>query len=561
MTRMLRSRPCPLVRFTNMKRLLLIPLLFSLLTAREWVKFSGNVELSGEQSFVSGDTLPVPYGETHLSLNPTLTFFGVVPIGLELLIGTQENNLRQAFDKYRIYLHPRELVRQMLNAPGWALAIHGIELGYCSPTYSWLTLTGTPLLGGAVELNPGPLYLAASAGRSQRAVEGSDTTAAAYQRMLYAGRFGFGKKDGTHFFLTGLKARDDPNSIQRNYVVRDTGILQDTLETVAPKENYLLGVEFNLSLFKGAFNLTSEIDGSELTRDLRGAPLSFGSPVPAWVESLVHPRYTSAYDFAYVVKPSFNILDTRLYGGIKMIGPGYQTLGASSLRNDAFGYNAGIERSFANRSITVSATYSREHDNLIGAKADTTTFTAYAANIGLNFPRLPYLHVNYSPTMQRAGDANNRTSIVSVSTGYDFQTGELSHSPGLGLNVQTYRTTDSGGNYTSFSLDPSYSLGFPTPLSLSFGAGYNQTVRSDSTDQSVYLTATPSYTLFSSWTHSLTLGGTFESRDNRFDIRYNSSFPVWKIATGNVSAQDVIYSATDRHFSEVRLSASVSRSW
>jgi hypothetical protein len=313
-----------------MKRLLLIPLLLGLLDAREWVKFSGNVELSAEQSFVSGDTSPAPYGEAHLSLNPTLTFFGVVPLGLELLVGTQEKNLRQEFDKYRIYLHPRELVQQMLNAPGRALAIHDVELGYCNPNYSPLTLSGTPVLGGAVEVNPGPVYFAASVGRSQRAVEGTDSTDAAYQRMLYAARFGLGKKDGTHFYLTGLKARDDPNSIRRNYAVRDTGILQDSLETVTPKENYLLGAEFNLSLFRNAFNLTSEIDGSELNQDSRSAPLSLGSRVPVWVESLVHPRYTSVYDFAYVAKPSLNVLDTRLYGGIKMIGPGYQSLGAPS---------------------------------------------------------------------------------------------------------------------------------------------------------------------------------------------------------------------------------------
>jgi hypothetical protein len=171
------------------------------------------------------------------------------------------------------------------------------------------------------------------------------------------------------------------------------------------------------------------------------------------------------------------------------------------------------------------------------------------------------LQVNYSPTIQQAGSANDRTDIISVSTGYDFQTGKLSHSTGLGLDIQNYRTTDSGGNYSSFSIEPGYSLDFAIPLTLAFSAGYERTVRTDSTDHSVDLTATPSYTLFGSWTHSLTLGGTFESHDHRFDVRYNSSFPVWKIASGNVSAEDVVYSATDQHYNEVRLSASVARSW
>ena len=545
-----------------MKRLLLLPLLFSLLSAREWIRFTGNVEVSAEQSFVSGDSIPQPFGDARLNLNPTLTLFGVVPIGLELQIGTQENNLRQAFDKYRIYLHPRELLQQMLNAPGLVLAIHGIELGYCNPSFSPLTLSGVPVLGGAIELNPGPVYLAATVGRAQRAVEGTDTTQAAYRRMLYGGRFGFGKKAGTHFFLTGLKSADDPNSIIRNYAVRDTGVLQDTLETVTPKENYLLGAEFNLSLFKDHFSLLAEVNGTELTRDARAPGISL-APAPAWIESLLHPRYTSNFDYAYSLKPGLNIFDTRLYGDIKMIGPGYQTLGAPSLSNDKLGYGGGIERSFANRSISVSGSFTRERDNLIGAKTSTTMFTSYVANLGLAFPRLPYLQVNYAPAFQQTTDDYNRTDMFSVSSGYDFDAAGLNHSPGLSVSTQKYQTATGDGDYTSLSIDPSYSLSFAMPLTISAGAGYLQTVRPDSTERTTYLSVTPSYTLFSSWTHSLTLGGTFERNGNRFDLQYNTSFPVWKIASGTVSAQDVIYSASapDRHYNEVRLSASLSRSW
>jgi hypothetical protein len=545
------------------KRLiLLLPLLPGLLAAREWIRFSGDASISAEQSFVAGDTIPRPVGDARLSLNPTLTLFGTIPIGLELLIGTQENNLRQAFDKYRIYLHPRELLQQMSNAPGLLLAIHGFELGYCNPSFSPLTLSGTPVLGGAAELNPGPVYIAAAVGRTQRAVEGTDTTQAAYARMLYGGRFGFGKKAGTHFYLTALKARDDPNSVTRNWMSRpgDSITPADTLETVTPRENYVLGAEFNLSLFQNHFSVTSEINGIELTRDSRAPGISL-SPAPAWIESIVHPRYTSAFDYAYVVRPALNVLDTRIYGNVKMVGPGYQTLGVPTLRNDNLGYGAGIERSFANRSITVSGSFSRERDNLIGAKADTTVFTSYAANLGLNFPRLPYLQVNYSPTFQQTAGQNNRTDIVGVSTGYDFEAGGLTHSPGLAINVQKYQASSGEEGYTSLGVDPSYSLSFSIPLTISAGAGYNQTVRTDSTDRTIYLDVTPSYTLFGSWLHSLTLGGTFETNDNRFDIRYNSTFPVWKIASANVSAQEVIYRGADRNYSETRLIAGLARSW
>lgn len=194
--------------------------------------------------------------------------------------------------------------------------------------------------------------------------------------MFYSARFGFGKKKKTHLFFTRLKVRNDPNSITRNYIIRpgDSIYPPDSPEIVTPKENYVLGIEFNLSLFKDHFRIESEITGAELTRDNRAQELHINK-VPNWVKRIVHPRWTSGFDYAYSVKPSFNILGTRIYGSAKMVGPDYQTLGNPTLRRDNLAYGSGIERSFLSNSISFPGSYSTEHDNLLDMKRYTTSFT------------------------------------------------------------------------------------------------------------------------------------------------------------------------------------------
>ena len=184
-----------------MKRLLVAGLLITVAASAGPVQFSGSVSIYGDRSFISGDdSVLTPVSDLTFTVNPTVSFWEF-PLSLDILISTQENNLRQQLDQFRLFLHPSEWVEGMLNAPALALAVRGVEVGTCNPSWSPLTLSGATVTGAAVEFNPWYVYLAATAGRTQRAVEVSDSTEAAYSRMLYAGKFGFGKKEATHLSL------------------------------------------------------------------------------------------------------------------------------------------------------------------------------------------------------------------------------------------------------------------------------------------------------------------------------------------------------------------------
>jgi hypothetical protein len=569
-----------------MKRVVILPLLLGVLYAGP-VQFSGSASISGEYGWVtgSGDTLVEPRPELRFSLSPSLSFWGF-PLSLDMDLSTMESGLRQQLNRYRFFLHPSEWAEGMTSLSGFGLAIKGIELGSCNPSWSPYTLSGAPVLGAAVELNPWYVYFAGAAGRTQRAVAVSDTTEGAYSRMLYSGKFGFGKKEGTHFYLTALYAGDDTIPPAGNWRPNPNDTT-DTFEVVRPQENYVLGAEFNLDLAEDAFRLESEVTGSELTRDKR-LPVEKWDWMPEWAANTFKPRMSSSVDYAFKVRPSLNVLDTKVYGRLEFIGPGYQSLGAPGLRKDNMAIGGGIERSFFDNAVSVSASYASEHDNLLAQavedsfgrvvrvltlKSTTTRFTNWEASLALAFPNLPYLQVGYYPYAQStdsldsmASVTSTRTStgnVISVGAGHSFQTGKFSHSPGVSFSYSDLRgpMSDSADN-TSWDAGLNYGLGFEFPLSLSATCGYSKSeaVMDTAPDNRLYFDVTPSYTLFEKWTNSLSLGGTLGS-GTRVDTRLTSSFPVWKICEASVSVIDAVYNGDDGKYNDLRLTAELSKSW
>lgn len=535
------------------------------------VRFSGSAGVYGEYGWISGDPLAEPRPELRFSLNPSVSFWGF-PLALDMNLSTLESSLRQQLNKYRFFLHPKEWAEGMTNLSGFALAIKGIELGSCNPSWTPLTLSGAPVLGGAFELNPWYVYLAGAAGRTQRAVAVSDSTRGAYARMLYSAKFGFGKKEGTHFFVTGIFVTDDSSSLADNRLPMpgDTVVPPDSFEAVKPQENYVLGAEFNLDLFEGAFRLESEVAGCELTRDNR-MPVERWDWLPEWVANTFKPRMSSSVDYAYSVRPSLNVLDTRLSGKLEFVGPGYVSLGAPSLRNDNLRVGGSVSRDFFDRSVSLSVGFSTERDNLFSVrdsagnelclKSRTTRFTSWDASLGLSFPNLPYLQLGYYPYFQRDESTGTAGRALSASVGHSFQTGFLAHSAGVSFSYNDRRGDGPDADNTSWDLGLNHGIGFEFPLSVSAGAGYARSVSAAaSPDSRLYCDLTPSYTLFERWNNSLSLGGSFGTA-TRVDVRYSSSFPVWKICDARVGVSDAVYRGEDGRYSELRLTVGLARHW
>ncbi len=545
-----------------MAKIVIITTLLLTFLHAEIVEFSGSTSLYAEYNPINGNAPQASTSTLRFDLNPELKIAGM-PLTLNLNFSAEESSLRQTLNKFLIFLAPANFVRELVQLPNFVFSISSIEIGACHPNYSPLTLTGVPVLGGATEINPwGVIYLAGAIGKMQRGVEGSDSTDAAYSRNLLGGRFGIGSKTGSHLYFTFLHMDDDTGSIPP-YTLPVAGD-SDTVDVITPEENYLVGAEFNLSLFQDHFVLKSELVGSEFTRDKRMPALEMPESA-SWFGSIFNPRMSSSFDYAYSIKPTFDILHTKIWGAYKMVGPGYQSLGAPYLRNDISSLEIGIERSFFSKSVSFSASHTREKDNLIGTKATTTSLQSYSYLLNLNFSGIPYLAVGYLPYDQQNDSIETHTDILTISAGHTFNLLGLNHSPSISFSHQKLDESTNVNDFTANGFYISHALGFGFPLNITFGFGKANTDYVTTRTRITTFDITTAYTFFEVWTNSIGYGLSSETREgSRHGITFASSLPVWEICDMNLSVERNIYRGKNQStndYDEWRFMASLSKSW
>jgi len=161
--------------------------------------------------------------------------------------------------------------------------------------------------------------------------------------------------------------------------------------------------------------------------------------------------------------------------GIKRIGPGFISLAAPNLKQDQFQFDFGFDQKFADRKITLKTFFKIYNDNLINWKQTTTSTSSFGINLGLNFPNLPFVQINYSPYSQSndAADAaqmmENKFDLFSLMTGYSYRFSGVYATTMFSFNGQWQKSMI--GNFTNEFLNRSYmitqSLNFEFPLTLS----------------------------------------------------------------------------------------------
>ena len=438
------------------------------------IQFSGNFRFNVSSASRIASFSEQPKNYWTAELNPKLSFYGL-PFTANFLLSSQQDASRQSINSFGFnfdFNTFREQIKSKLEdkigevTSGWEnffMSVTAFGIGTNYPSYSDFTLSGVPVTGLNIEINPGIFYAAFSGSNSQRGINNSS-----YKRSLYAGRIGLGKKEGTHLFFTGLYAKDDETSIE----------LAPNNNRLTPKANYVFGTEFKLNLFQEKLSLQSEAAVAVLTRDTRDPELEHKS-IPSWIKNLVDPRISTSIDYSYSGKLAYNNNEsaTKIALGIKMVGPGYASLGVPNLRTDQFGYDGKFDQQFFERKISLGTFYKRSNDNLIKWKRSTTTTTAYGINLGFTFPSIPFLRISYSPYSQKNDDVDllrkiqNTTSIYSVITGYSYQIGDVNSSTSLMFSGQQTKTFTGLDNYRtkSFTVTEAITLNIPLSFTASWG--------------------------------------------------------------------------------------------
>jgi len=529
------------------KKYIILILFFPCLVAAKPIEFSGSIGVYGEYDTLYNTTQERPSRTIRFDFNPRLKIYGM-PLSMDFLLSTDENSLRQELNKYRIFLNPSKLLKKEVSLPSFVFSIAGIEIGKCYSSYSKLSLYGTPLTGAAIDMNPGPLYVAVTGGRSQRSVAGSDTSETAYSRTLYAGRFGLGKKERNHLFITFLHAEDDENSIKPYYIP----YANDTIEAKTPKDNYVSGIEGTLSFLDGKLNLKSEISGSQFTDDKR-YPEIVNTNIPSILTKYTHPNLSSSYDFAHSSQLSLNLASVEIALHYERIGPGYKTLGNEYLNNDEQNFGVEASQILWNGIINLEETTNFSENNLSGFNSYTTRFNEYRIGTGITAPNLPYINTDYAIYID-AGEETTRQNLFSLSSGYSFEKARINFSPTLYYSFKNDKDCTSN----SITLGQEISLWFP--LNLELGIDWISTEGDSARTLSGY-NFSITYVSFNRWSNATGVRITGEEDKNRRDLWYSSSLDLGSLGNFEFRVENNVYNSSAEDYNELRVVSSVSKNW
>lgn len=371
---------------------------------RHPLQFGGEIVTTGQLYAHSGIAGRWPGASYSITMNPQLTLFGDVSAGLDILVSSQGNQVRQSLNQFG------------LN-PSWRwITLH---LGDFTDDYSQYTLQGTRVRGVGVDLKPGWFRLSFQGGQSQRAVFAGQG-GATFAQHLYAGMIGIGREDATHLDLTILKAKDDPNSLAP--AVTDT-ILLDTIPVAlrpqaqtTPEENLVAGLSGQISMLRNRLVIKGEGDAAVITTDL-SSPRANPSAVKlgSVINDFMPLRLSTSGDFAYKLDGSYSFGTAALRAGYQYVGAGYTSLGLAYVINDrrayTFGGNVGLFRGH----LMLTGQLQHQNDNLLHQKVATTNQDATLLSAAVR----PAQNLTASITAMRtvvANDAVNDTFAINDRT-------------------------------------------------------------------------------------------------------------------------------------------------
>lgn len=455
------------------------------------VTFSGSLGILSEAYRVSGIDARRPPGMGQIMLNTRFSLFGMSS-GFNMIYSTDDNSLRQSMNKFFFHGTWRWLT---------------LSAGDVSPRFSRYSLNGVTVRGGMIELNPGSFHLSATAGRSRRLVE-YDTKPGfhepSFEQWLYGTRIGLGKQGGTQFALSGV-------------YVHDVGTSIENPGNINPAENFSVSPEFNLSLFKGAFFLESNVTVSIFSKNSASKEFDLNDvPGSEFLTGIFSPRASSRVDYAGEVSARFNAGPVRIAGGYERIQPGFMSLGLGHIRSDQEAFRLRPQLRLLKGQINLSANYSNGRNNLLETRISTIKRQQLGTNANLRLG--PALNLTLS-FMQMQNENNPADMLVpgaaelhqkQVSRNFMmiptlvFRSGKIAHSVSINTSYQVLddqshaisQGTRAPVDFTNFSGGLSYGTSFSSGLSLNTSGNFLRNEMGASKNTGYAVNASTGYAFF-----------------------------------------------------------------
>lgn len=293
-----------------------------------------------------------------------------------------------------------------------------LHFGFRSLHFSNYTLSGIPVLGVGVELNPGKLRIAAQYGRFNRAVSRLDSLGAfgignrlSYSRWGYAAKVGFGSRS-SYFDFIFLKAWDDSGSVSRN--------LADSVR-LNPAENVVLGFNTRWQ-FSPTLALEADAAYSAYTGDVREAV----NQESGWNQNagfLMKQRLSTSLTGAGRVAISYSHPIFGLQLEYRQVAPDYRSMGIFFVQSDIEQYLVSPSIGLFRQRMRLSGSVGLQSDNIQRNRVATTQTLISSAILSLSPGNGAYgidlaysnFGINQRPGLQRLSDtirlAQNNHSV------------------------------------------------------------------------------------------------------------------------------------------------------
>ncbi|GAB3361659.1 hypothetical protein GCM10027566_28630 [Arachidicoccus ginsenosidivorans] len=262
-----------------------------------------------------------------------------------------------------------------------------LHLGYRSMELSPLIFGGQSFLGAGIELHPGKFSFTGFYGRLNKAIS-EDTTfdhriEPQYSRVGYGFKFGFGKPEAS-INLSFFHASDKEKSIAE---------IMDTLNTLRPQENSVLGLGWAYTFFK-KLSFNGDLALSLLNRDKTyGALDSIGHyEVPKFVRSFTPINESSVLSYSARTELSLQLTDFNASTTYQRIQPDYISLGTPYTVNDLETICLAAGGNLLKGHLNLSGAYSTQHNNL--EHALSTELLAQSGNLSINANVNKHLNLN-----------------------------------------------------------------------------------------------------------------------------------------------------------------------
>ncbi len=343
--------------------------------------------------------------------------------------------------------------------------IRNLAIGTAFPFYSTMTLNGIKVDGGLLEINPGIFYLNLVAGKTRSAFfQPGSSELQVFTNNMAAAKIGVGSPESNHFHITAIGFQDR----ESEYVESPDPL------SLRPRENYVFGSDFALSMLKRNIRLDGEFAFSSYNKDVLEDPTLLDSTSYEFLPDFMKPTTSNGVDMAFDIGLFFNLANgnTRIKLDSRYIGPGYFSFGSPNLRTDIQRIGVRLDQYLLKRKLKITAHYRSDRDNLFESKSTQTDNTLAGVGINFRMRKLPFIRISYDLNKQdnefRKFDINNFNFL----SGHYYQIGKWNASTNLNFNYVTNSNDSILGQYEATYA--SISQSFTTPSMVNFTININR---------------------------------------------------------------------------------------